>query len=328
MAQMIYSAITKCDLRKDDFSLDALILGRAGMDLYPLPAGTKTAHADRFIADMGGSSGNIAAAMARLGCRVGLAAPVSDDPVGGFVTRQLEALGIEHLTPDPVPGDVRTSLALAELLDEGSETVIYRNNAADFQLSPAALAPHLARAPLVVATGTELACEPSRGAVLVAFDAVPLAVLDLDYRAYSWASHGEAAAVYAQAAQAAAMIVGNDEEFAILSDGDDPRAHARALADAGKIVLFKEGARGATAFDRGEAPLSLPAFSVAALKPFGAGDAFLGATLAALLGNASLGAAMVQGAAAAALVVTRPGCASAMPNRDELNDFLAQHEAR
>ena len=40
-------------------------LGRAGMDLYPEPAGVITEDAEHFIADMGGSAGNIAVALSR-----------------------------------------------------------------------------------------------------------------------------------------------------------------------------------------------------------------------------------------------------------------------
>ena len=44
-----------------------LSLGRAGLDLYPEPIGTKTSDATSFSADLGGSAGNIAVALAKLG---------------------------------------------------------------------------------------------------------------------------------------------------------------------------------------------------------------------------------------------------------------------
>ena len=42
-------------------------LGRAGMDLYPEPAGVITEEAEQFRADMGGSAANIAVALSRQG---------------------------------------------------------------------------------------------------------------------------------------------------------------------------------------------------------------------------------------------------------------------
>ncbi len=304
----------------------ALVIGRAGLDLYPLPAGTKTRDAESFMSDMGGSAGNIAAAMVRAGARVVLAAPVSDDPVGRFVQTRLQSLGITHLGAAQVDPQARTTLALAELIDQGSETVIYRNNAADFALATEDLGDWPSRAALTLVTGTALARDPSRTACLAAMSASPYAVLDLDYRPYSWAE-GEASTTYQQAATHAQMIVGNDEEFHVFAPDQDPRETALGLARSGKTVLFKEGARGCSAM-LGEAPPHfLPAYSVKALKPFGAGDAFLGNLLASLFEGATLDEASRNGAAAAALVVQRPGCASAMPTPDEIQTFRQSQEA-
>jgi hypothetical protein len=43
----------------------AIVVGRAGMDLYPLPDGTDTEQAGQFAAEIGGSAGNIAVALSR-----------------------------------------------------------------------------------------------------------------------------------------------------------------------------------------------------------------------------------------------------------------------
>ena len=40
-----------------------LVAGRAGMDLYPVPVGSKIRQAREFQADLGGSAGNIAVAL-------------------------------------------------------------------------------------------------------------------------------------------------------------------------------------------------------------------------------------------------------------------------
>ena len=45
----------------------AIVLGRAGLDLYPLPDGTDTESAEQFTAGVGGSAGNIAVALSRQG---------------------------------------------------------------------------------------------------------------------------------------------------------------------------------------------------------------------------------------------------------------------
>ena len=68
-----------------------LVIGRAGMDLYADPPGTRTEDATRFTSALGGSSANIAVALIRQGCRAALATCVSDDAIGRFCQNQLDA---------------------------------------------------------------------------------------------------------------------------------------------------------------------------------------------------------------------------------------------
>jgi 5-dehydro-2-deoxygluconokinase len=53
----------------------------------------------------------------------------------------------------------------------------------------------------------------------------------------------------------------------------------------------------------------------------------MGALLAALHAGVSLDDAVIRGSAAAAIVVSRAGCASAMPDKDTLDNFMAQNTA-
>ena len=47
-----------------------LVLGRAGMDLYADPPGTRIEEAHAFVSHLGGSAANIAVALVRLGAQV------------------------------------------------------------------------------------------------------------------------------------------------------------------------------------------------------------------------------------------------------------------
>lgn len=309
--------------------LGAVVIGRAGMDLYPLPDGAKIETADSFRADVGGSGGNIAVALARLGAPVALLAPLADDPVGRFTRARLAAHGVDISRARAVGGEARNTLALAETRAEGCEVVIYRNGAADFELSSADIdAARLHEATALVVTGTALAREPSRGAAMKALASAKFdgcfAVLDLDHRAYSWGSEAEAQGALSEAARLADAVVGNEEEFALLA-GDPAGAAGRAeIASQGRaFAILKKGAAGSTTFCDG-ASFETPAFEIEIAKPFGAGDAFLGGLLAALMAGAPLEEAVRRGAAGAALVVSRPGCASAMPDGAAIDAFLAE----
>ena len=71
-----------------------LVLGRAGLDLYPHPEGSKIFSAHMFRSDLGGSAGNICVSLIRNGFSASLIGAISNDPVGKFVKEKLKEYGI------------------------------------------------------------------------------------------------------------------------------------------------------------------------------------------------------------------------------------------
>lgn len=308
-----------------------LVIGRAGMDLYADPPGTPIETATRFTAALGGSSANIAVALTRAGGRAALLTCVSDDAVGRFCLAQLDAYGVDRTHVRTTGGEARNSLAVVETRLENCQSVIYRNGAADFDMTAADVeAVDYSRFAALVTTGTVLAAEPSRTAAFRAFElaraaGVPL-IFDIDYRPYSWRSAAEAAEVYSLAAALCDVIVGNDVEFGFMA-GDVALGlnKARSLITEGaQIVVYKMGEAGAITLTPG-AEVRTGIYRTEALKPTGAGDAFLGNLIAGLSQGRALTDAVLRGSAAAAVVVARVGCAPAMPTPEELDHFLTQH---
>jgi 5-dehydro-2-deoxygluconokinase len=308
-----------------------LVIGRAGMDLYADPPGTPIESATRFTTALGGSSANIAVALTRAGVQAALLTCVSDDAVGRFCLAQLDQYGIDRSHVRSIGGQWRNSLAVVETRLENCQSVIYRNGAADFEMSLQGVeAVDYTRFSALITTGTVLASEPSRNAAFRAFDlaravGLPL-IFDVDYRPYSWASAEEASQVYSRAAALCDVIVGNDVEFGFMAGGYDRGLDkARALIGQGaQIVVYKWGEKGAiTLTDEGEFRTGI--YKTDALKPTGAGDAFLGNFIASLTRGNPLKQAVLDGSAAAAMVVSRVGCAPAMPTRYELDHFITHH---
>ncbi len=308
-----------------------LVIGRAGMDLYADPPGTPMEEASRFTTALGGSSANIAVALVRQGCKAALLTCVSDDAVGRFCLNQLDAYGIDRTHVRPVAGEARNSLAVVETRLENCQSVIYRNNAADFAMTVADVeAVDYRRHSALITTGTVLAAEPSRNAAFRAFDlaraaGLPL-IFDIDYRPYSWPSAQVAAEVYSRAGALCDVIVGNDVEFGFMAGHPDRGLDkARDLLRSGaQQVVYKMGEQGAITLTP-EAEFQTGIYRTAALKPTGAGDSFLGAMMAALARGMPVRDAVLRGSAAAAMVVARVGCAPAMPTIAELDDFIANH---
>ena len=316
-------------LRRNRFA----VLGRAGMDVYADPAGTQIEMAGAFVAHLGGSAANIAVALARQGAHSALITRLSDDAVGRFCLAQLDQYGVDDEHVSLTGGECRTSLAVVETRAENCQSVIYRNNAADFALTPADVAAvDFAPFGALVITGTALAQEPSRAATLAALAAARKAgittVMDVDYRPYSWASEAGARQINLQAARLCDILVGNDVEFGLLAGNPtDGLAVARALvAEGAAIAVYKMGEEGAVTITA-DAEFSTGIYRTQALKPTGAGDAFMGGFLAAMSAGRPLHDAVLRGSAAAAIVVSRVACAPAMPTAPELDAFLATHPA-
>ncbi|MCC5976065.1 MAG: 5-dehydro-2-deoxygluconokinase [Rubellimicrobium sp.] len=312
-----------------------LLIGRAGMDFYPDPPGTRTEDAQRFVSFLGGSSANIAVAITRLGGRASLVTCVSDDAIGRFACNQLDHYGIDRTHVRAVGGEARNSLAVVETRIEDHQSVIYRNGAADFEMTVADVeAVDYTRFSALITTGTVLAAEPSRSAAFRAFElaraaGLPL-IFDIDYRPYSWPSPQVAAEVYSRAGALCDVIVGNDVEFGFMAgDYDVGLAKARALVAGGaQIAVYKRGEKGAITLTP-HAEISTGIYRTTALKPTGAGDSFLGAFVTGLAEGMELREAVLLGSASAAMVVARVGCAPAMPTRAELDAFrAAQNDPR
>lgn len=308
-----------------------LVLGRVGMDLSPEPPGTPTEIAESMSVGMGGSSANIAAGLVKLGCRAALVTCVSDDAIGWYCLDQLDRYGIDRAHVRRITGEERTSLAIYETRVEEHQTVIYRNNAADFRMDLADVEGlDYGSYGALITAGTVFAAEPSRAATFRAFELARAAglpiIFDVDYRPYSWPSPDIAADVLSRAGAMADVIVGNDEEFGFMAGGiDKGLAKARDLAaTSAEIVVYKKGPDGAVTFAEGE-EIHTGIYPVTALKPTGAGDSFMAGFLASLADGRPLRAAILRGSACASIVVARPGCARAMPDGPALDDFLATH---
>ena len=307
-----------------------LVIGRAGMDFMPTEQGLLAEEASMFAAGLGGSSANICAGLVKQGCAAAIVTPVSDDLVGRFCVNQLARYGVDTTYVSKVGGEYRNSLAVYDL----KETVIYRNGAADFQLTEEDVAkPDYETYAGLITTGTVLAAEPSRASAFTAFDrardaGLPL-IFDVDYRPYSWKSAEEAAEVYSRAASYCGVIVGNDDEFGFMAGARDRGLDkAKSLvAEGAAIVVYKMGEKGSITITA-EETFETGIYPVNALKPNGAGDAFMAGLMSSLVKGLDLPAAVDRGSAAAAITVAGVGCAQAMPTTNQLDQFLAERSPR
>jgi len=292
--------------------IEAAVLGRVGIDLYPNELETPLAEVRTFTRFVGGFAGNVATGLARLGVRTAIVSRVGAEGHGDSVRAWLagEGVDVRFLATDPY---WPTPPTFCEVWppDRFPITFYRRPTAPDWQLSPSDFdAEEVAAAPLLSATGTGLAQSPSRETTLAAMRAHRgTTIFDLDWRAILWDKPEEYPALAAEAAAAADIVIGNEEEV-----------EASGVTDVPRLVL-KRGERGATVYDRGE-ETDVPGFPVEVVNGLGAGDAFAAALGHGLLRGLPLADAARRGNVAGALVASRLACSEAMPRLVEIEGAL------
>ena len=310
-------------IQKNNF----LLIGRAGVDIYPDPPGTKTENANKYVTHLGGSSANMGVQLTKYGGSCSLLTRVSNDALGKFAINQLDSYGVKSDLVKFEDNESRISFAIVESTVVDHQSIIYRHKAADLFLNKNDIEnSNLQNYECILITGTSLAAEPSRSAVLYALKLakekkIPV-IMDIDYRPYTWESEDKAKEIYNLAGDYCSGIIGNDDEFAILSGNyDDGLSYAKKISRNCDLVIYKMGEKGSITFANNE-EIQRGIFPVKPLKPTGAGDAFMGSLIGAILKNYDLQKAIEIGSAAAAIVVTKVGCAPAMPDLDEVLDFM------
>jgi 5-dehydro-2-deoxygluconokinase len=323
-------------------ALDVICVGRAAVDLYGEQIGARLEDVTSFARYLGGSPANTAVGCARLGLRAAMLTRVGYEQNGRFV---VAALAREGVDVSQVRFDTQRLTALVFLsVRSGNEfpLLFYRDRCADMALAASDVDRNfVARSAAVLISGTHLSLPGTSAACRAVIDAARAAggrvVLDIDYRPVLWGlrpqADGETRFVAAPEVTAALqrvipecdLIVGTEEEFCIAGGGDNAEQAARALrAMTGATLVVKRGADGCTIYTGGDdaTPIVVPGFPVEVFNVLGAGDAFMAGFLSGWLRNAPLAECGRRANACGAIVVSRHGCAPAIPTAIELKHFL------
>jgi 5-dehydro-2-deoxygluconokinase len=292
--------------------IEAAVLGRVGVDLYPNQIETPLRSVRTFTRFVGGFAGNLSTGLARLGVRTSIVSRVGDDGHGEFVRDWLDGEGVDvrFLATDPY---WLTPPTFCEVWPPDNFPILFyrRPTAPDWQLAPDDFdGEEVSGASLLYATGTGLAQSPSRETTVDAIRAHRgTTILDLDWRPSLWDEPADYPPLAAEAAAAADIVIGNEEEVAAAGLGEAPR------------LVLKRGERGATVYDEGDAT-DVPGYPVEVVNGLGAGDAFAAALGHGLLRGLSIVEATRRGTVAGALVAAQLACSEAMPYLDDLEAAL------
>ena len=332
-----------------DRPLDIVCLGRFGVDFYAQQIGARLEDVTSFAKYLGGSSANTAFGCARLGLEAGLISRVGDDAMGRFLVETIakEGCDVSHVGVDP---QRLTAAVVLGIEDKDTFPLIFlRENCADMAIGDAEIEEgYLAQSRALLITGTHFSTEYIAGVSNRALDRARAhdvrTVLDIDYRPVLWGltKRGDGETRYIASDTVTAhlqrmlpkfdLVIGTIEEFNIAGgSGDIIRSLAEVRRHTGATLVVKRGPLGCAVIDGG-VPRSLDdAFNgkgveVEVLNVLGAGDAFSSGFLSGWVRGEDYDACARYANACGALVVSRHGCAPAMPTRAELDYFLANAE--
>ena len=326
---------------------DVLCLGRFAVDFYAQQIGARLEDVASFAKYLGGSSANTAFGCARLGLRTGMISRVGDDHLGRFLVETIarEGCDVSHVSVDPAR---LTGGVVLGIKDRDTFPLIFlRENCADMAVTEDDVAEdYLKRSKALLVTGTHFSTPHVERVGRVALERARRhgvrTVLDIDYRPVLWgltASRGDGETRYIRSDTVTAhlqrmlphfdLVIGTTEEYAIAGGSTDLVAALRAIrALTPATLVVKRGPLGCAVID-GPIPRTLDeAFQgrgveVEVLNVLGAGDAFSAGFLSGWVRGEDYEACTRYANACGALVVSRHGCAPAMPTRAELDYFLA-----
>ncbi|MES2390627.1 MAG: 5-dehydro-2-deoxygluconokinase [Acidobacteriota bacterium] len=309
-------------------TMDVVILGRVGYDLYSEEPHVPLAEVRRFSRYLGGSSGNMAVGLSRLGAKVGIVSCLGDDKLSEFLVDFLKKENVDTSHIQVAPGFV-PSLCLTEVSPPDSyPQVFYRHDAVDIMLdAKEADLEYACSGKLFITNGTSFCASPSRESAYKALERAKAAgcrvVLDVDFRAMSWKSKEEAGLAIRLALPYVDVLIGNQLELTLATGETDLDEAIAKLKKIGvSMIVSKLGELGTRVLTADGGDVYLPPYKVEVCTTIGAGDGFASGFLTGMLRGLPVIECLHYGNATAAIVVSRLSCSEAMPSLEEVETMI------
>lgn len=301
------------------------VLGDAVVDL--IPDGE-----NHYLRCAGGAPANVAVGVSRLGVEAGFIGRVGDDPLGRFMQETLNAekVSTEQMILDPKQ---RTSTVVVGL-DNGERSFTFMVNPSADQFLQINDLPNFQQGEWLHCCSIALINDPSRSTTLEAIRRLKQAggffSFDPNLRESLWQSQAEMKQVVNFVVAMADVLKFSEEELTLLTETQTLEQAVQAITAKypEKLIIITLGKDGAIYYLNGKSQL----VAGKALKPVdttGAGDAFVSGLLAGLSQHSDWQKEEVlvniirQANASGALATTAKGAMSALPTRQQLDEFLA-----
>lgn len=286
----------------------AVCLGETMALVTPVD-GSRLTQAHEFAVTFAGAESNVAAHLARAGITTQWVSRLGTDPLGDRILASLSAYGVGTDFVARV-ADQPTGVFFKDPSPRATEVFYYRKGSAASHLTYADLGPAVdAGTDLIHLTGitpslsqecfdltTTVLEAPRNSGQVVSFD--------VNFRAKMWDVATAKQPLLEFARKADVVLVGRDEAQELW--GTPTPQDIRDLLPDVPYLVVKDADVGATEF-HGSTATFVPAPRVEVLEPVGAGDAFAGGYLAALLAGYGPADRLQQGHIIAGQVLVVPG---------------------
>lgn len=310
-------------------------IGEAGLDFIasePVPL----IDASTFVKCFGGAPMNTAVGVSRLGVSSGAITAVGDDPFGEYIINELRKNRVDT-SRIVIKHGIRTTIAF--VINQpitGEKTSFFYRKPWVGQTADSALEPndidfeYISKAKILHVSGHSLSQNPARKAIVSAVkyakeNGVRIS-FDPTLRLDCWNSEATIKRMYTQMLRIADIATFSEEESKFMFETNDPRKVAEKALEFGvNIVGVKLGSKGSFIKSKEGSEIFVPAFKVNVIDTTGAGDGWDAGLLVSLLRGLELKECATIANAVGALVVTKRGAITALPYKDELNQFLMHH---
>ncbi|MEC2310307.1 5-dehydro-2-deoxygluconokinase [Bacillus atrophaeus] len=315
----------------EDKEFDIVAIGRACIDLNAAEYNRPMEETMTFSKYVGGSPANIAIGSSKLGLRAGFIGKIPDDQHGRFIESYMRNTGIDTTQMIVDQDGHKAGLAFTEIKSpEECSILMYRDEVADLYLEPSEVSEaYIAKAKMLLVSGTALAKSPSREAVLKAVNLAKKhqvkVVFELDYRPYTWKSTEETSVYYTLIAEQSDIVIGTRDEFDMMENrigGSNDESVKYLFEHSADLVVIKHGVEGSYAYSKSGEVFRAKAYKTNVLKTFGAGDSYASAFIYGLVSGKDIETALKYGSASASIVVSKHSSSEAMPTVSEIEQLV------
>ncbi|WP_340640022.1 5-dehydro-2-deoxygluconokinase [Bacillus atrophaeus] len=315
----------------EDKEFDIVAIGRACIDLNAVEYNRPMEETMTFSKYVGGSPANIAIGSSKLGLRAGFIGKIPDDQHGRFIESYMRNTGIDTTQMIVDQDGHKAGLAFTEIKSsEECSILMYRDDVADLYLEPSEVSEaYIAKAKMLLVSGTALAKSPSREAVLKAVNLAKKhqvkVVFELDYRPYTWKSTEETSVYYTLIAEQSDIVIGTRDEFDMMENrigGSNDESVKYLFEHSADLVVIKHGVEGSYAYSKSGEIFRAKAYKTNVLKTFGAGDSYASAFIYGLVSGKDIETALKYGSASASIVVSKHSSSEAMPTVSEIEQLV------